>query len=290
MAETWDGDIDLHQGDRGTISFTREVSAITGRIRVRRGQSEQEHSIDGTWTGDQIRFTRRLDASSIQPFEGTASAAGPDHVIMSGRFAANLAGEWSADCRRTSQGPKPTGPNLDLRFAPFHPTADDRITFSATAQHSSGVRDVTHFINGKAVRTCTTERCIHEAGPFPAGTITWGVRARSNNGGENSLDDHTIVIAPATAGGRCRLRCRAVGPQASRASAFFVAISRPGESRAIATKSFSNAGGIEFENLPEGRLHLLVDARADLPVRAQPSTQEVTCREDQLAEAVFTFL
>src|SRR4051794_21095680 len=85
VAETWDGDIDLHQGDRGTISFNREVSAITGRVRVRRGQSEQEHSIDGTWTGAQIRFTRRLDASSIQPFEGTASPVGPDHVIMSGR-------------------------------------------------------------------------------------------------------------------------------------------------------------------------------------------------------------
>ena len=207
MAESWEGDIDLHQGGRGTISFTLDVAAITGRIRVRRGESEEEHAIDGMWTGD----------------------------------------------------------------------------------HSSGVRDVTHFINGAAVRTCTTERCAHEAGPFPAGTITWGVRARSNNGGENRPDHRTIVIAPAQAAGRCRLRCRAVGPKAGSAAVFFVAVSRPGGSKAIATQPFSDAGVIEFENLPEGRLRLQVDTRADLLVRAQPVSQEVTCREDQQAEAVFTF-
>jgi hypothetical protein len=288
MTETWEGDIDLHQGDRGTVSFTRAGSAIAGRMRVLRNELPQEHSIDGTWSGDQVRFTRHLSSTSIQPFEGTASQDGPDRVTMNGRFAANLAGEWSAECRRIGSSPRP-GPNLELRITPYHPTERDRITFSATARHSSGVRDVTHVINGKAARTCPGEVCIHETGPFPAGTITWLVAARSNDGGEQPGHERTIVITPVSAG-RCRLRCRATGPQANRASVFFVVVSRSDDpGRSVATKPFTNAGTAEFDDLPEGRFRVRVDTRADIPVRVRPSSQDVTCREGQLAEAVFGF-
>jgi hypothetical protein len=288
VTETWEGDIDLHQGDRGTVSFTRAGSAITGRIRVLRNELPQEHSIDGTWSGDQVRFTRHLSSTSIQPFEGTASQDGPDHVTMSGRFAANLAGEWSAECRRTGSSPK-AGPSLERRITPYHPTERDQITFSAVASHSSGVRDVTHVINGAVARSCPGDRCIHVAGPFPAGTITWLVSARSNDGGEQPGHEHTIVITPVSAG-TCRLRCRATGPQADRAPVFFVVVSRSDDpGRSVATKPFTSAGTVEFDNLPEGRFRLRVDSRADIAVRARPTSQEVTCQEGQLAEARFEF-
>jgi hypothetical protein len=284
VTETWEGDIDLHQGDRGTVSFTRAGSAIAGRIRVLRTRSEQEHSIDGTWSGDQVRFTRHLSATSIQPFEGTASQDAPDHVSMSGRFAANLAGAWSAECRRTGSSSRP-GPNLSIRITPYRPTERDRITFSAVAQPSSGVRDVTHIINGKPVRTCAGDRCVHEAGPFPAGTISWRVSARANDGGEQEGRENQVVIAPVSAGS-----CRATGRQAKRAPVFFVVVSSSDDQRrTIGSKPFTTAGTAEFDDLPEGRLHLRVDTRADVAVRVRPSSRDVTCRAGQLAEAVFEF-
>jgi hypothetical protein len=288
MTEVWEGDIDLHQCDRGTVSFTRTGSAITGRMRVLRNELAQEHDIDGTWSGDQVRFTRHLSSTSIQPFEGTASQDGPDRVTMNGRFAANLAGEWSAECRRTGSSPRP-GPNLELRITPHHPTERDRITFSATARHSSGVRDVTHVINGEPVKTCAGDRCVHEAGPFPAGTISWRVAARANDGGEQKGRDNQIVIARVSAGS-CRLRCRATGQQARSASVFLVVVSGPDdERRTITSKPFTTAGTVEFDDLPEGRLRLRVDTRADVAVRVRPSSQDVTCRAGQRAEAVFEF-
>jgi hypothetical protein len=148
---------------------------------------------------------------------------------------------------------------------------------------------VTHVVNGEAVRTCAGDRCLHQAGPFPAGTITWLVSARSNDGGEQPGHERTIAITPVSAG-RCRLRCRATGPQAGRASVFFVVVSRSDDpGRSLATKPFTGAGTVEFDGLPEGSLRLRVDTRADVAVRVRPSSSVVTCREGQLAEAAFEF-
>lgn len=284
----WSGDIDLHQGDTGTIRFEQVEDSIKGTMRVARGTNVSEHSIDGVWVGDSIRFTRHLDESSIQPFEGTVTRRDGDQAVMEGRFAAGLRGIWSATCRRTpSETPAPAGPSLTIRIKPYEPTERDRIEFVATASHPSGVRDITHHVNGAAVRTCAGERCVHVQGPFPAGAITWRVSARSVNGGENIGQERPITIKPVASRGNCRIIARADGPRAQSARVFAVSVVGPGNRRA--SRPFDANGRAEFVDLPEGRYTVSTDTRADIAVDVRPRRNDVECREGQTSEVVFDF-
>jgi hypothetical protein len=97
----WKCDLDLHQGDTGTLTFERTNGAIAGETVVRDGSSR--HAISGTWSGEPIQFTRRLSGTSIQLFKGVAVATDDGRVRMGGRFTFRYAGVWSADCREVEK-------------------------------------------------------------------------------------------------------------------------------------------------------------------------------------------
>lgn len=103
-AERWRCDLDLHQGDAGSLEFTRAGAGIQGRTVVTRGDNTFEHNVSGEWSGEDVRFRRELSATSYQPFRGVAVADG-EEVKMGGRFAAGMNGVWSADCRRLLAAP-----------------------------------------------------------------------------------------------------------------------------------------------------------------------------------------
>jgi hypothetical protein len=97
--EIWQCTLDLHQGDTGTLEFSRTGSDITGKTIVHRGENTFENIIKGTWTGSTIEFWRELTPSSSgQPFRGIAVSTDGNKVKMAGRFANQFAGVWSADC------------------------------------------------------------------------------------------------------------------------------------------------------------------------------------------------
>lgn len=105
--ETWSCTIDLHQGDTGTLWFRRHDGAVDGSIVVRDGS--RKHRISGTWKGDRIEFWRALSEASGQPFVGTAGTTESGAVRMAGRFAHELSGVWSADCRRSDRAARAPG-------------------------------------------------------------------------------------------------------------------------------------------------------------------------------------
>jgi large subunit ribosomal protein L7/L12 len=101
--DAWICTVDLHQGDTGTMEFTRRGEEIRGAMFITRGS--QKHAVSGTWEGESIDFWRALSESSGQPFKGTVSKTGGGEVRMAGRFAREFHGVWSADCRaRPGQG------------------------------------------------------------------------------------------------------------------------------------------------------------------------------------------
>lgn len=100
--EVWTGTIDLHQGDTGTIEFSRTGGLISGKIVVHRGDNTMETPIQGEWADTSIIFNRTLSATSYQPFKGTVTVLDDGHVTMAGQFAAGYAGTWTSDCALTA--------------------------------------------------------------------------------------------------------------------------------------------------------------------------------------------
>jgi hypothetical protein len=105
--EQWRGSLDLHQGDQGTLEFTRTGKAIRGRTVVKRGSNTFEHKITGSWRGRIIQFRRELSATSHQPFLGIAVTDDDGKVKMGGRFAFKYAGVWSAECEKLAKASSP---------------------------------------------------------------------------------------------------------------------------------------------------------------------------------------
>ncbi len=116
--ERWSGTIDLHQGDKGTIEFTRRGALIEGKIVIDRGGTLIETPIKGEWGGGEILFDRTLSPTSMQPFKGSVQSADPSHVKMEGRFAAGLAGQWTSECTLVST-PEGQGPSTPRRTPPL---------------------------------------------------------------------------------------------------------------------------------------------------------------------------
>ncbi|MDH3346721.1 MAG: hypothetical protein OEM02_01285 [Desulfobulbaceae bacterium] len=114
-AEKWQCELNLHQGDSGTLEFTRQGNNISGQTVVSRntGAGPFTHQISGDWHGEIIEFKRTLNpSSSHQMFRGIAlhtkdslnnqsdMRPGDPTIRMSGRFAFKYSGIWSADCRK----------------------------------------------------------------------------------------------------------------------------------------------------------------------------------------------
>jgi len=100
IAQRWKCEVDLHQGDVGTLQFTLLGPAVEGTLVVARGPEAAPvtTTVKGSWTDDVVRFTRALSATSEQPFVGIAARDGDGPVKMAGRFAAGFDGLWSATC------------------------------------------------------------------------------------------------------------------------------------------------------------------------------------------------
>lgn len=113
-AQQWQCELNLHQGDTGTLEFTRNGERITGQTVVSRtaGGTTVTNRISGSWRGEIIEFERTLNpSSSHQMFKGVALATrnavnrpgdirdDDPSIRIAGRFAFKYGGIWSADCR-----------------------------------------------------------------------------------------------------------------------------------------------------------------------------------------------
>ncbi|MFL7840081.1 MAG: hypothetical protein ACK2U0_13125 [Candidatus Promineifilaceae bacterium] len=172
-ATIWTGIIDLHQGDRGKIIFTRQGSAISGMMQVRRDdQLFKPNKIDGTWSGSEIQFTRYLNATTIQPFEGQADTEPNYAVLINGRFAHKLQGCWSALIHHPSNSPQKTeAPVVDLAVNNLRVfTVGELLRARAAADNGQKVISQTNiFFDGKMVtseqgRSCEYVRKLEEPG------------------------------------------------------------------------------------------------------------------------------
>jgi hypothetical protein len=290
----WKCQIDLHQGQSGGLELTLNGANLTGSLMAARGaDSATTTTITGTWTTDVIQFTRVLSPGSVEPFVGVAVKTGHATARMAGRFASGFEGVWSATCLAAGDAPDsgdaPPGPSLSIRIDPFRPTDRDRVKFIANARHSSGVQDVTIYVNGQAEQTCPTEHCEFVGGPYPAGSIRWRVSARARNGGINQGRDSEVAIVPGSVAGSCAVSGAATGPRANVAKVFGIALFGPDDDARLRERQPLGSGRFSFANLPDGRYLLVAGTSADVSVHVNPPRRVVTCRGEAIGGIDFDF-
>ena len=219
----------------------------------------------------------------------TASEAGPHRLWAEAR---DLAGN-KATSRTLEFMVHPTGkpgPSLTLRTDPFRPTSRDPVRFIAEASHSSGVRDITIHVGGRAVLTCPAPRCEYTALAQPAGTLKWRVSARSQDGAETYGSETALEISPAPTTGACSISGRATGSHADAASVFSVMLFGPDDERKHReTRRFDPDGRYRFSGLPDGRYWLRPDTRADIAVGPHPPRASPVCRGAEINGVDFEF-
>ena len=138
IGQRWKCEVDLHQGDAGTLQFTLLAPAVEGTLVVARGPdaAPMTTTVKGSWTDDVVRFTRTLSATSEQPFVGIAARDGDGLVKMAGRFAAGFDGLWSATCGKrpvmNGDATGGTGPVPPVVLAPSPVSASCTISGAAT--------------------------------------------------------------------------------------------------------------------------------------------------------------
>jgi hypothetical protein len=292
--DRWKCQIDLHQGEIGSLEFSLTGEDLSGSLAVARGaDSATPTTVEGAWTTNVIQFTRVLSSTDRQPFVGIVVRADNGEVRMAGRFATGFEGVWSATCATDADAPSGgeglPGPSLTTRIDPFRPTDRDRVKFIADAWHSTGVQDVTIHVNGQAAHTCTTERCEFVGGPYPAGSIRWRVSARARNGASNEGREHEVAIGPAPATGSCAISGAATGPRADVAQVFGIALFGPDDDARLRERQPLGSGRFSFANLPDGRYLLVADTKADVSVHVNPRRHAVTCRGGAINGINFDF-
>lgn len=184
--ERWACDVDLHQGDTGTLQMTVTGTAVDGSMTVRRGGAPPVTTpIKGSWNGEVVRFTRTLSATSEQPFLGVAAREGDRPVKMAGRFAAGFDGVWSATCSRSAGGgAKPPDPPVPPKgpAGPPNPSGSCSISGAATGPRADVVKVFALVLYGP-----DNDRRMRARHPFGGGAFTF-----------RNLPDGQYVIVPDT--------------------------------------------------------------------------------------------
>jgi hypothetical protein len=215
--EEWVCSLDLHQGDTGTLQFSRNAKGgIAGKTVVLRGENSFEHEIKGRWVGSEIQFKRQLSGQSFQPFEGeTEIRDGSESVAMKGRFAAKLAGTWTAECRRSepmiqrtpvAELRKPVRVRLD-RVPPkvtvrvdgiLSVTLGERIHITAQAQDNDGLQSITILIDGEAVATCSSSPCRVGQPTTAPGMHRFWAQAVDRSGNRGTSESLEFMVHPSS--------------------------------------------------------------------------------------------
>lgn len=191
-AERWTCDIDLHQGDTGTLRLDVTGTAVEGTMTVTRGAGAPPATttVKGSWAGEVVRFTRVLSATSEQPFLGIAARAEQHPVKMAGRFAFQFEGVWSASCSPEGggagpgrgRGPVPPTPPPGRGGPPGRPAASCSISGAATGPRAELAKVFRLTLYGP-----DNDKLLRAQQPFGRGAFTF-----------RNLPDGEYVIVPDT--------------------------------------------------------------------------------------------
>jgi len=296
-ADQWECALDLHQGDKGTLTLNRSGDDLDGIIRFSRNGNEFESEVSGSWNAGKIDLTRLLDADSTELMTGIAVALGTKKMNIGGRYSAGFQGVWSANCDLVSESSGSESVDSETftstKVSPESPTSKQKVTFSVSASHPEGIKQVSIFLGNEEIHTCTSEECEFSYGPFSKGIYSWRVEALSNSGAKSVEMDRIAVKSSNSKSQKskqltvssqkkvvndCSISGRATGAYGPLAEIYSVKLYGPDTTNLLKASSGFVNGVYQFKNLPAGQYQLTVDTKGDQEVSVFPDNQVLNCK------------
>ena len=154
--QRWECALDLHQGDKGTLSLNRKGDNVNGAIQFSRNDNVFDSDVSGSWVGNQIDLIRLVGSDSTEQMAGVVVALGTEKVSIGGRYSIGYQGVWSANCDLVSESANiekvQSESFTSTQVKPEMPTDKEKVTFSIASSHPSGVKEISIFLGSdKAV-------------------------------------------------------------------------------------------------------------------------------------------
>jgi len=85
-------------------------------------------------------------------------------------------------------------PTTDINHYPSSPPTTDYVTFTATASDNAGISDISIFVDGSQVNSCSSSICIYVGGPYIEGVHTYYSQAidTSDNAATSTVKYFTV--------------------------------------------------------------------------------------------------
>ena len=294
--QSWECALDLHQGDKGTLTLNREEDNLDGVIRFSRNDNVFESTVSGTWNTNRIDLTRLLDAGSTELMAGVVVALGTKKMNIGGRYSDGYQGVWSANCDLVSEVSHTKSAEdiesevfTETKVTPEMPTDKQKVTFSISASHSDGIKQLSVFLGSEEIHTCAADKCEFSYGPFSKGIYSWRVEGLSNSDAKSIETGRLIVksskrVAQLKASSekqrRCQISGRATGAFAPLAETYSVKLYGPDTTTVLKASSNFIGGVYQFANLSEGEYQLIVDTKGDQDITAFPASNILNCKSE----------
>ena len=289
--QLWECALDLHQGDKGTLSLDKEGDGVDGFIRFSRNDNVFESAVTGKWSANEIQLTRLLDAGSTELMTGIAVALGTKKMNIGGRYAADYQGVWSADCDLVSESNVTDKVESQVftttKVTPEMLTDKQKATFNISASHPAGVKQLSIFLGSKEIHTCAADKCEFSYGPFSKGIYSWRVEGISNSDSK-SIEMGRIIVQGGKSSGQltaspkkvneCRISGQATGASAPLSQVYSVKLYGPDTTTLLKSTSGFVDGVYQFRNLPAGQYQLIVDTKGDHDITAFPASTTLNCK------------
>jgi len=290
-SQSWECALDLHQGDKGTLTLDRQDDSLDGVIRFSRNDNVFESAVSGNWNANEIQLTRLLDAGSTELMIGVAVALGTKKVNIGGRYAAAYQGVWSADCDLVSESNVTDKVQSSVftttKVTPEMPTDKQKVTFNVSASHPDGVKQLSIFLGSEEIHTCASDACEFSYGPFSKGIYSWRVEGLSNSDSKSIEMNRLIVkssnkakqlVVSTQKQNNCRISGRATGASAPLSQIYSVKLYGPDTTTLLKSSTGFVDGAYQFVNLPAGQYQLIVDTKGDQDITAFPDSTILNCK------------
>jgi len=183
--QSWECALDLHQGDKGTLTLNREEDNLDGVIRFSRNDNVFESTVSGTWNTNRIDLTRLLDAGSTELMTGVVVALGTKKMNIGGRYSDGYQGVWSANCDLVSEVNQ-TKSAEDIESEVFTET-------KVTPEMPTDIKQLSVFLGSEEIHTCAADKCEFSYGPFSKGIYSWRVEGLSNSDAK-SIETGRLIV------------------------------------------------------------------------------------------------
>jgi len=291
--QNWECALDLHQGDKGTLTLNKNGDSLDGVIRFSRNDNVFESEVSGDWNAGKIDLTRLLGAGSTELMTGVAVALGTKKMNIGGRYSAGYQGVWSANCDLVSESNNTKSVEgevfTETKVTPEIPTNKEKVTFDVSASHPDGIKQISIFLGSEEIHTCTTDECEFSYGPLSKGIYSWRVESLSNSGSKSMETDRLViqstkskksnqlVASSQKKQNKCKISGRATGAYGPLAEIYSVKLYGPDTTTLLKASSNFVGGVYQFVNLPAGQYQLIVDTKGDREVVVVPNSKILNC-------------